>query len=70
MERPKEANISEPTQKAEEFLLEVRKYLETVISLSEKKLNKNKENLKTVEHILRTKFNRVKSEETTQDHYS
>lgn len=70
MKRPKEINTSETNQKAKEFLLDTRKYLKTVISLSEKKLNKNKEKLKAVEDILRTKFNWVESEETTTNHYS
>lgn len=65
MKGPKEINTSEPTQKAKEFLLDTRKYLKTVISLSEKKLNNNKERLKAVEDILGSKFYWVESEETT-----
>lgn len=58
-------NTLEAVKKTEEFLLEVRKYLETVILLSEKKLKKNKENLENVEYILKEKYGWVDPEEPT-----
>lgn len=47
-----------------EFMLEVRKYLKSTIALSEKKLNKNKEDLEIVENILKKYFNWADSTES------
>ncbi len=48
-----------------EFMLGVREYLKSTIALSEKKLNKNKEDLEIVENILKKYFDWADSEEPT-----
>lgn len=53
-----------------EFMLEVREYLKTTISLSEKKLAKNKERLKMTEKILKEMFHWVDLEESSEGNYS
>lgn len=52
-----------------EFMLEVREYLKTTISLSEKKLAKNKERLKMTEKILKEMFHWVDFEGSSEGNY-
>ena len=52
-------------RKCKEYLLEERDILKVTIEGSEKKLERNKEKLEIVEHMLKEQFDWVESEETT-----
>lgn len=56
-------------RKCKEYLLEERDILKVTIEGSEKKLERNKEKLEIVEHMLKEQFDWVESEETTQTDY-
>lgn len=56
-------------RKCKEYLLEERDILKVTIEGSEKKLERNKEKLEIVEHMLKEQFDWVESEEITQTDY-
>ena len=56
-------------RKCKEYLLEERDILKVTIEGSEKKLERNKEKLEVVEHMLQEQFGWAESEETTQTDY-